>query len=492
VAAGLLAAIAAAACGLVFVFAPTRLCTITGFGCPAPAAANSIAVLPLANLSADPSQEYFADGLTEELIGSLAKLGQFQVVGRTSSFKFKDSHETSAAIGQTLHVTYLIDGSVRRAGDMVRVSATLVDASTGFERWSETFDRRLDDAFAVQSGIAQAVADALRVKLMGGDVAALSTGGTANGAAYDSYLRGRELIRSAPNEAGDREALARFDDAIARDPKFTAAYAWRAIILTSLADEYTLLDDVRRTYEQAEASARKAVALDPGLPIGQAALGVVLYRGRFDFADAQAAFTQAMKSGAGDVTILSMFAQFNDALGDLQSGLAAHRRAALLDPLDALTHRQLGRGLFRARLYGEAAETMRQVLALNPGANDAHAVIGDVLYLTGDLAGARREYALEPLDFLRAAGDAMVLQRQGDLTGAQSALRRLSADRATPYQQAQVFAQWGEPDRAFAAIDRAFVIGDSGLLDLRTDPLLDPVRDDPRFAARLERLTGSV
>ena len=479
------------ASGVVIVAAPSQLCALTGLACAAPTAANSIAVLPLANLAADPTQDYFADGLTEELIGSLARLGQFQVVGRTSSFKFKGSHETSAAIGQKLHVSYLIDGSVRRAGDIVRVSAVLVDAKTGFERWSQTYDRKLDDAFAVQSGIAQAVAEALRVRLMGADVAALSGGGTTNGEAYDAYLRGRELIRSAPGESGLREALARFDAAIADDATFASAYAWRAIALSDLADQFTAPGAVRATYDSAEVSARQAVALDPNLPLGQAALGLVLYRGRLDFPHAQGAFARAMRTGSGDVIILSLFGQFSDAIGDVRAGLAAHQRAAFLDPLDPLHRRQLGYGQYSARRYGEAIETMRQALALNPHAGVAHAVIGNILYLTGDLTGARREYALEPLDYLRAVGEAILLHRQGDAKGADTALRGLAADPTTAYQQAQVFAQWGAADRAFEAIDRAFAIGDSGLATLRTDPLIDPLRGDPRFAARLARLGGA-
>ena len=173
------------------------------------ASANSLAVLPFANLSGDPAQDYFSDGLSEELISTLARLKPLHVVARTSSFRFKGAHEDSATIGVKLGVAWLLDGSVRRDGGLVRVSADLADARTGYERWSATYDRDLKDIFAVQSGIAQAVADALKVRLLGGDIAALSRGGTTSPEAYDAYLRGRKLLLEGAGEAGYRAALAR-------------------------------------------------------------------------------------------------------------------------------------------------------------------------------------------------------------------------------------------------------------------------------------------
>src|SRR5579859_7022104 len=248
------------------------------FGTPAKAPANSVAVLPLANFSADPAQDYFSDGLTEELISSLSRVGGLQVAGRTSSFKFKASKEDSKAIGAKLGVNYLVDGSVRRNGQVVRVSAQLVDAPSGFERWSQTYDRELKDIFAVQSGIAQAVADALKVRLLGGDIAALSRGGTTSPEAYDAYLRGRRLFDAGGAEEVYRDALARFDAAIAADPGFAAAYAARARTLLALAGGFVPPDKMHETLDTALASARRAVELAPKLAQAQAALGEVLYR----------------------------------------------------------------------------------------------------------------------------------------------------------------------------------------------------------------------
>ncbi|MEA3040169.1 MAG: hypothetical protein QOE79_2682, partial [Sphingomonadales bacterium] len=236
---------------------------------PAPGAAlpaaprNSVAVLPFANLSGDPKQDYFSDGLSEEVLDALAHIRQLQVAARTSSFSFKDKGVDVATIAQRLGVAYVLDGSVRRDGNLIRVSASLVDARTGFKTWSETYDRKLDDIFAVQQGIAAAVAQALQVRLGGGDLPRITTGGTSNTAAYDQYLRGRQLIDLSASEADWRQALAYFDAAVAADPTYASAHASRAIALIALANAFLPADQLGPTHDQALASARRAVELAP-------------------------------------------------------------------------------------------------------------------------------------------------------------------------------------------------------------------------------------
>src|SRR3954465_3510456 len=227
------------------------------------AARNSVAVLPFANLSGDPKQDYFSDGLSEEVLDALARLRQLQVAARTSSFSFKDKSVDVATIAARLGVPYVLDGSVRRDGDMIRVSASLIDARTGFKTWSETYDRKLDDIFAVQQGIAAAVAQALQVRLGGGDLPRIATGGTSNTAAYDQYLRGRQLVDMSASEADWRQALAYFDAALAADPTYALAHAARAVARIALANAFLPADQLRPTYDQALASARRAVELAP-------------------------------------------------------------------------------------------------------------------------------------------------------------------------------------------------------------------------------------
>ncbi len=494
-AAGLAAATLAALAGLVAVKSPARLCQATGIGCAGPggrkpAPANSIAVLPFANLSGDPAQDYFSDGLSEELLGKLARLEQLLVAARTSSFKFKGSGEDSAAIGAKLGVAYILDGSVRRDGPMVRVSAQLVEAKSGFERWSQTYDREMKDIFAVQSGIAEAVARALQVKLLGGDIAALSRSGTTNPAAYDAFLRGRRLFDATAGESSYRGALAQFDAAIAADPRFAAAHAARARALVAIGNQFAAAGQVRATYDAALKSARRAVELAPDLAQAQSTLAVALASATLDFSVVKAAYARALATGGGDADVLTGYGQFACLAGDFGPGLAALRRAATLDPLNPRVYKTLGLGLIAARQYPAAIDAMRRALALSPGINGAHAAIGEALMLQGRLEEAKAEYALEPEGYERFTGQAIVLRKLGDAAGAQAAVNALIADGAdaSAYQLAQVRAQWGDRDGAIAMLDTAFKFGDSGLLVLKSDPLMDPVRGDPRFPSRLARL----
>lgn len=458
------------------------------------APAHSIAVLPFANLSNDPAQDYFSDGLSEELIDTLARLKPLEVVGRTSAFRFKGSKEGARQIGAKLGVSHLLDGAVRRDGATVRVSTQLVDARTGFEQWSQSFDRGLKDILAVQSEIAQAVARALEVRLLGPDIAAFTLGGASNADAYDDYLRGRRLFDAGGSEAIYRQALDRFDAAIARDPGFATAHAARARALLILANEYTPPAGLRAAYDAALSSARQAVALAPDLAEAQAALAGVLVNASQDYAGARKAWGRAMATGSGEADILTRFGQFSCEMGDFAAGLPAARRAAVLDPLNPRVFRSLGYALFGARRYGEAIVAMRRALALSPGAEGAHATIGDALLLQGDAAAARTEYGREPLAWLRLTGQAIAAQRLGDRPAAEAALAALAAEPhgATLYQQAQVLAQWGQPDRALDALAAAAKAGDPGVILARTDPMMDPLRGDARFARFLAGLGRHV
>jgi len=489
------AAVAVAAIAALAVVGPSApLCRMAGTACPwasPKAPLHSIAVLPLTNLSGDPTQDYFSDGLTEELIGRLARLGGLQVAGRTSSFKFKASKDDSKVIGAKLGVNYLIDGSVRRSGQVVRVSAQLIDAPTGFERWSETYDRDMKDIFAVQSGIAEAVADALKVRLLGGDIAALSRGGTTSPDAYDHYLRGRRLFDVASDEASFRDALKEYDAAIAADPSFASAHSGRARVLEAIANQFAEGAEARKTLDAALASARRAADLAPGLAEAQATLAQTLLYATLDYSEARPLFARAMAGGgSGDADILNRIGLASCRAGDFASGLPAVRRAVSLDPLNPRVFKSLGLALTAARRYPDAIAAMRRALDLSPGASTAHNTIGDALYLQGQLPAAKAEYDLEPAAWARQRGRAIVLRKLGDVPGAEAAFRQLRApdNGITAYQQAQVLAQWGDRDGAIKALQAALATGDTGILWMPTDPLLDPVRTDPRFASLMTRM----
>ncbi len=457
------------------------------------AAANSIAVLAFANLSGDPRQEYFSDGLSEELIDALARITQLQVAARTSSFAFKGKATSAATIGASLGAAWLLDGSVRRDGDAIRVSAQLVDARTGFRSWSQTYDRQVKDIFAVQRDIADAVAGALQVKLVGGAPKVAATGGTGNQVAYDAYLRGRQLVDLSGSEAQWREALAQFDAAIAADPAYALAHAARARALIALGAAFLPATELPANRDAALASARRAVALTPDLADAQSTLGFVLANGKLDFRAASSPFLKSMQTGNGSADTLIRYGIFACRGGDVESGLTALRKAVALDPLNPRAHRSLAIGLYAAARYADAIVSMRRGLSLSPKMTLANSVIGDSELALGNIAGARADYASEPVEWARLTGLAVVAARAGKPAEARALLAQLTGlrDDTSLYQAAQVLAQLGDAGGALAQLERARTVGDTGMVSLRFDPMLDPLRGEPRFQALVSAQFGS-
>jgi TolB-like protein/tetratricopeptide (TPR) repeat protein len=457
------------------------------------ASGNSIAVLPFENVGGDPQQDYFADGLAEEVRATLARNVGLLVMAQASSARFRDSRDDATTIAEQLGVAYLLDGSVRRSGDVVRVTADLIDGGSGFSRWSQTFERRISDIFAVQSEIASTVASALASRVgaeagTGGPAADLvAVGGTVNLAAFDAYLRGRALYDLAADEASEAAALAQFDAAIAADPAYAAAHAARARSLTAIANQY---GEARRRvglYDAAIISAQRAIAIAPDLADAHSTLGFTLFQGRLDALAAREPFERSVLSGSGEATVLARYAQFSARTGRDREAVSAMQRALRLDPLNPLIYRAAGSVEYAARRYAESIPPLRKALDMNPKMGRAHASIGDALLMLGRAADARVEYAAEPaLDF-NLAGIAIAAHRLGDTAAATAAFDRLRTelgDKAL-YQQAQVFAQRGDREAALAALERARAAGDGGLIYARNDPMLDPLRDDPRFARLL-------
>ena len=477
--------------GLTVIGGPSRMCAAVGLPCGGGAARptappTSIAVLPFANISGDRTQDYFADGLSEELIATLSRIAPLQVVGRTSAFKFKGSKEDSAAIGAKLGVAYLLDGSVRRDGDLVRVSAQLVEARTGFERWSQTYDRPMKDVLSIQTDIAGLVGDALRVKMLG--VAAAD--GSADPVAHEAYLRGRQLYNLGGDEATFRGALAQFDAAIAADPAYALAHAARARALIAIANQFARGADVQALYDAGVKSAERAVELGPDLALAQSVLGFARLYGRLDIQGAALPYQRAWRLGQGDPDILFGYGAYESQVGRSDLALAALRRAAVLDPLNPRAGRELGLALYAARRFPEAIAAFHGALALSPRMNYAHGYIGHSLLAQGRTADALEAYRAEPEPAARLAGTAIAERRLGDTAAAEAALARLTAELGDSalYQRAEVLTQWGRADAAVDALEQAYGAGDSGLLQLKTDPLLDPLRALPRFKKLLQTM----
>lgn len=459
-----------------------------------PPSGNSIAVLPFKNLSGDPAQEYFSDGLSEELRATLARNLKLQVMAQASSAKFRARAEDAVTIASQLTVAYLLDGSVRRSGDVVRVTADLVDGKTGFSRWTQTFDRSMRDIFAVQSEIAGTVATALVARMapdaspdIGSADALAAAGGTRSIEAFDAYLRGRALYDLSADETSERSALAQFDAAIAADPNFAPAHAARARSLTAIANQFGRTEALQQLYAAAVESAQRAIAIAPDLADAYSTLGFTLFQGRLDARAAREPFERSRVLGAGEATVLARYSQFCARTGRDAAAVESMQRALVLDKLNPLIHRATGAVEFAARRYAASIPPVRAGLALNPRMSRAHAAIGDALLMLGRYGEALAEYAVEPGRVFGLTGIAIAEHKRGNRKAARAAFDALIASDGDHvlYQQAQVLAQWGELDAAVARLLRARQVVDSGLIYARNDPLLDPVRSRPAITELL-------
>jgi TolB-like protein/Tfp pilus assembly protein PilF len=464
----------------------------------ASANANSVAVLPFINISGDATQSYFADGLSAEVRAELASNIALRVAAQTSSEVFKTRSSNAQTMARQLGVAFLLDGNVRKAASTARINAELIDGKTGFSLWAKTFDRPLDDIFAVQSEIAQAVVTALLAKLPQpedapkGAVSAskMARGGTRDLAAYEEFLHGRALFESALSAQTDRDALAAFDRALALDQNYAAAFAGRARALSVIASqsgEAALLIERQRA---AIAAANKAVELAPTFADGYSALGFILFTNKLDARAAKPAFDKSLQYGSGNGDVLTGFAMFCGRTGRKQEAASTIQQALSRDPLNPTVYRCAGQIAAMARQYDPALTYYDRALAKNPKASVVQALIGASLFWKGQLKQARAAYALEPNKVFGLPGLAIIDMKEGRKSAAQAALAQLAADFSDSalFQQAQVYAAWGDKDRALSTLERAYITGDSGLASLLTDPFFDPIRNEPRFLQLLKSI----
>jgi TolB-like protein/lipoprotein NlpI len=454
----------------------------------------SIAVLPFANLSNDPEQRYFSDGLASEIRSRLARNNLLQVAAQTSSNAMRDVVSDAKAISKKLRVAYLLEGDVRRAGDNVRVDVRLVDGRTGFEQkgGGRTFDRPLSQIFEVQSEIAVAVATALSAQIVAasGGTAAKQPGGTENVAAFDAYLRGKDLYDAGIDEASDRLALAKFDEAIKLDPEYAAAFAARSRSLAIIANQYGRGEELKGLYAASVAAARQAVKLAPDYAEAQSALGFALAYGQLDVRAAKAPYDKSLALGSGDADILSRYAFFSSRLGRAKEATEAIAQSMALDPLNARTFRNSGYIHYWAGRYAESIEANKAALEINPKLGAAHAAIGQSLLMLGKIDEAEEAFKAETTSLFRLPGIAIIAQQKGDKATAQKAVADMIAEHGNNslYQQAQIYSQWGDKAKAIEALQAAYAAGDSGVGGMKVDPLLEPVRKDPDFSRLLNRM----
>ncbi len=445
---------------------------------------HSIAVLPFVNLSGDKEQQYFSDGLTEELLNSLAQINDLQVAARTSSFSFREQPDI-ITVAHRLNVAAVLEGSVRRSAQTVRVTAQLINAVTGFHLWSKTYDRNLGDVLKMQTEIATAVAAALKVTLLGDVSARIELGGTRIPGAFDAYLRGSSAFQSRHGPGDLPSATAAYTEAVRLDPNYALAFAGRSFALTIYTAEEATGPAIRAGFAQAEADARRAIALAPELAQAHAALAYVSEQGTLDFAQARDENERALALAPGNVEVLHASAQFAARMGHFDAAIAAARRAVVLDPLGRISHSILGRALYAARRYAQAAAAFAAVIRLNPEYKPAYGERGLAFYGLGDLESARASCETRRDWWLSQQCLAVVYDKLGRHGDAQAELAKMKAAQgdAEAYQYATIYAQWRDRPRALEWLDTAMRLRDPGLALLKTDPLFDPLRQEPRFQA---------
>jgi len=453
--------------------------------------AHSIAVLPFVNMSGDPRQDYFSDGISQELLDSLSRLEELQVAARTSSFSFKGQNVDVATIAHKLNVGAVLEGSVRRAGNTVRVTVQVINAVTGFRIWSQTYDRQLTDILKVQTEVATAVAQQLEVKLAGSEAARLQVGSTSNPAAYDAYLRGVQLQIMASNNQSEvmtRAALAEFDRAVALDPEYSGAQAARARGLMQVAlYEH---DVTARNHELVEAiqAAERAVALAPNMGEAHLALGLAFARGQLDVGRAAPEMDRALSLAPGSAEVQASFADFSNDMRHFPSALQAARQAVRLDPRNVAIHLTLIDILTAQHKYDEATSALRIASELEPVSPRLAGSQANVLIASGQIAQAIKwcESTSTPLDnWARSACLALAYHASGRRDDAERELNTFKAidGETSAIFYAGTYAQWGDRMAAIEWLKKAERMRDPMLTEVRADWEFDPLRDDPEFRA---------
>jgi TolB-like protein/Tfp pilus assembly protein PilF len=454
----------------------------------------SIAVLPFDNLSRDPDNAYFCEGVQDEILTRLAKVADLKVIARTSTQKFKSTPEELPEIAKQLGVTNILEGSVQKANDQVRVNVQLINAVTNAHLWAETYDRRLVDIFAVESEIAKSVADALQVKLTGSVKTAISKKPTANPEAYELYLKGR-FFWNKRTGADLRKAVDYFNQAIEKDPVYARAYA-------GLADSYALLSVFgaaapQDSIPQARTAAKKALELDDTLAEAHASVGRILIGYDFDFPRAIAEFERAIALDPNYATAHHWLGWGPlSASGQFDRAIVEGKRAVELDPLSSINNADLGLIYIHARRYDEAIAQLRKTIELDPHFYIAPYYLGLAFQLKGQFSEAIDAYQKaveldddpENLSYLGFA-----YARAARRDEAQKILARLTEEAKSRYVSAYSFAvvllALGEKDRAMDELERAYREGSGNdIFTIKVDPMLDDLRGNPRFEALAEKI----
>jgi TolB-like protein/tetratricopeptide (TPR) repeat protein len=454
----------------------------------------SIAVLPFESLSEDKANAYFADGVQDEILTRLAKVADLKVISRTSTQRFKSAPSDLRDIAKQLGVMNILEGSVQKSNDQVRVNVQLINALTDAHLWAEIYDRKLTDIFSVESDIAKTIADTLQAKLTGSEKTAISKKPTANPEAYEVYLKGR-FFWNKRTGADLLKAIDYFNQAIAKDPNYALAYS-------GLADSYLLLSPYgaatpKDSIPQAKAAVKKALQLDGTLAEAHASLARIVSGFDFDSQKAIAEFERALELNPNYATAHHWFgAGPLLALGRFDESIAEAKRSIELDPLSLINNADFGNDYYYARRYDEAIAQLRKTVEMEPRFYLARYYLGQALQLKGQLSEAISEYRkaaeLDDDPFVLALlGQAYA--RVGQQTEANKILAQLNQEAKSRYVGAYgvglIFLGLGDKNRAMDELERAYRENDGNdIYNIRIDPLLDPLRGDPRFEALAEKI----
>ena len=459
----------------------------------------SIAVLPFVNMSRDDENEYFADGLAEELLNVLSKIRGVRVASRTSAFSFKGTKVDIPTIAQKLNVATILEGSVRKAGKRVRISAQLIQVATDSHLWSETYDRELEDIFAVQDDIAQSVVKELRRALLDEkpdkaataqvktEVSAAAKGRTQDSRAHQLYLQGRFLCERLTRE-DTAKGIEYYRQALEFDPHY--ALAW-----TGLAGAYSNQagfgwGPLTESFERARAAAQRSLELEPDLAEGHAELGWVRMTCDWDWAGADACYARALELAPGSRDVVGAASLLADNVGRTDEAVALARRASALDPLSVTAQGNLGLRCLNAGLLDEADAALNHALKLSPQGGLVRWALGVLRLEQGRLADALAAFEREELESLRVLGLALVQHARGHSEESDAALQELIDGTAetSAFQIAQAYAYRAEADRAFEWLERAYAQRDPGLTQMKQFPLFRNLHGDPRWQTFLRKM----
>lgn len=444
----------------------------------------SIAVLPFVDMSPAKDQEYFTDGLSENLLHALAQVGDINVAGRTSSFAFKGRNQDLRGIGEQLNVQNILEGSVQKAGNQIRITAQLVNANDGFHLWSETFDRDLTDIFAVQDEITAAVVQALRKNILGQQEIVASYSGNFD--AYNAYLLGQSYYSQKTLE-GWEKASEQFRIALGLDPNM--ALAWAGLSRT-ISNQTGFTSDFAEGYERAREAAQKAIVLNPNLPEGHLALSRVQVSFDWDWAAAERTLRRALDLRPGDHDIRARYAELVAIRGDMASALSEMEQVLAKDPLNDVVQRHRIWILIALERNDEALAGAQQMLAAHPDMGTLGIMLSAAHYARGEYTQALAAAKKEVFPLLRLTAETNAYYALGDTKTAAQKFSHLVDEYGddVSYQVAVIYSLRGDLDRAFAALERGYAVRDPGLTWIKIQWAFDTLRDDPRYDAFLKKM----